>query len=449
MGQSPLCCGLGIDEALRARNAPADGGDLMARVSKLLLLATALAVGLWESSAGAAPAKTARNERLWMAATAARPEQMKLWEELVDIDSGTGDAEGGRKVAAVLIPRLKDLGASVEVLQAEQAGLPENTVASFAGTGKARILIIAHIDTVFGPGTVAKWPFKVEGNVLHGPGVGDEKGGVVEAVMALKLLHDQGFKGYRKLTLLLETSEERGSPGTRNLINRLVRENDVELNMEPGDPPDGVTVWRKGSTTFHIIVKGRAAHAGVAPQEGRNAAIELIHQLKAVEAMPHFGDGITANLTTLRAGSRDNIIPDYAEAGVNVRTREAGDVERVDSALKAAAAVTEVPDTTVTVTRDPAYPPLPDNPVTNALARRAEAIYAETGHVLNFGGNGGASESAMAAAAGTPALDGLGPVGGGFHSDKEFVDLTTVTPRLYMLARLIMDLSAKPPTPVR
>jgi glutamate carboxypeptidase len=266
--------------------------------------------------------------------------------------------------------------------------------------------------------------------------------------MALKLLHDQGFKGYRKLTLLLETSEERGSPGTRTLINRLVREYDVELNMEPGDPPDGVTVWRKGSSTFHIVVRGRAAHAGVAPQEGRNAAVELIHQLKAVEVMPHSGEGITANLTTLKAGSRDNIIPDYAEAGVNVRTRKAGDLEMVESALKAAAAVTEVPDTTVTVSRDSAYPPLPDNPATNALARRAQAIYAETGRTLNFGGNGGASESAMAAAAGTPALDGLGPVGGGFHSDKEFVDLTTVTPRLYLLARMIMDLSAHPPKAV-
>ena len=420
----------------------------MAHVSKLLLLPVA-AAGLWSGIAGAAPARGARNDKLWAAATAALPEQMKLWEQVVDIDSGTGDLDGGRKVAAVLIPRLKDLGATVESLPAEEAGLPENTVATFTGTGKARILIIAHIDTVFGPGTVARWPFKVEGNVLRGPGVGDEKGGAVEALMALKLLHDQGFRGYRKLTLLLETSEERGSPGTRNLINTLVRENDVELNMEPGDPPDGVTVWRKGSTTFHIVVKGRAAHAGVAPQDGRNAAVELIHQLKTVEAMPHSGEGMTANLTILKAGSRNNIIPEDAEAQVNVRTREAGDIDKVESALKAAAAVTEVPDTKVTVTREFAYPPLPDNPVTNALARRAEAIYAETGRTLNFGGNGGASESAMAAAAGTPALDGLGPVGGGFHSEKEFVDLTTVTPRLYMLARLIMDLSAKPPSPVR
>lgn len=408
-----------------------------------------LASGALAPGAVAAPARPVRNDALWAAVDAARPEQMALWEQVVDIDSGTGDVEGGRKVAALLTARLKAMGAAVESLPAEAPGLPENTVATFTGAGKARILIIAHIDTVFGPGTVARWPFKVDGQVVRGPGVGDEKGGVVEAVMALKLLHDRGFRGYGRLTLLIETSEERGSPGTRALINRLVRENDVELNMEPGDPPDGVTVWRKGSATFHILVKGRAAHAGVAPQDGRNAAVELIHQLKTVEGLPHSGDGITANLTTLKAGSRDNIIPDTAEAGVNVRTRKAGDLETVEATLKAAAAVTEVPDTTVTVTRDTSFPPLPDNPATNALARRAEDIYAEIGRTLNFSGNGGASESAMAAAAGTPALDGLGPVGGGFHSDKEFVDLATVTPRLYLLTRLLMELSAHPPTPVR
>jgi glutamate carboxypeptidase len=129
---------------------------------------------------------------------------------------------------------------------------------------------------------------------------------------------------------------------------------------------------------------------------------------------------------------------------VNVRTRAVADLVKVEAELTAAARTTEVPDTRVTVTRDFAYPPLERNPATDALAARATAIYGELGRTLGAAGNGGGSESAMAAAAGTPALDGLGPVGGGFHSDKEFVDLTTVTPRLYMLTRLIMDLSDKP-----
>ena len=101
------------------------------------------------------------------------------------------------------------------------------------------------------------------------------------------ILHDIGFKDFAKISFLIETSEERGSPGTRALIDRLVRAHDVELNLEPGDAPDVITVWRKGSMTLNIDVKGRAAHAGVAPQDGRNAAVELIHQLAAVESFPH------------------------------------------------------------------------------------------------------------------------------------------------------------------
>src|SRR3954466_6421140 len=156
-------------------------------------LAVALAtVVLAGGTALAAPKPPARGAKVWAAAEAARAGQLKLLEQVVGIDSGTGDVEGGRKVAAVLVPRLKALGMSIETVPAEAEGLPENTVATLTGTGKGRILIIAHIDTVFGPGTVAKWPFRVEDERATGPGVSDEKGGVVEAVTALELLHGLG-----------------------------------------------------------------------------------------------------------------------------------------------------------------------------------------------------------------------------------------------------------------
>jgi glutamate carboxypeptidase len=143
-------------------------------------------------------------------------------------------------------------------------------------------------------------------------------------------------------------------------------------------------------------IKGRAADAGMAPQDGRNAAIELIHQISALEgAFPHSGDGTTVNLTT--------------------------------------------------VARDPAYPPLTENPAIDALAARAKAIYAEIGKTVESSGNGGASESALAMAEGTPALDGLGYVGGDFHTDHEWIDLNSVVPRLYLFTRLLMETGAKPP----
>ena len=405
-----------------------------------------LGLALVVATAAVAPAMAGprRDEGLWKAAEAARPEQLKLLETLVNIDSGTGDVEGGRRVLDVLAPRLEALGARVERVPAEIPGLPDNLVATLKGKGKSKILMIGHIDTVFEPGTAARWPYSVSGDRATGPGVGDEKGGVIQAVVALEILTARGFRNYDTLTLLLETSEERGSPGTRALIDRLVKSHEVELNLEPGDAPDKVTVWRKGSSTFNIDVKGRPAHAGVAPQNGRNAATELVHQLAAVETLPKSGDGLTANLTILQAGSRYNIIPENARAQINVRIRDKADLDRVQALFEESARNTKVPDTKVTVSRENSFPPLPDNPHTEALAGRAKAIYAELGRELGTGGNGGASESALAHEAGTPALDGLGPVGGDFHTDKEWIDLTTITPRTYLLMRMIQDLSARP-----
>jgi glutamate carboxypeptidase len=337
----------------------------------------------------------------------------------------------------------------VERVAAEAPDLPENLVATIEGTGKARILLIGHVDTVFGPGTVAQRPFRIVADRALGPGVSDEKGGVIEAVTALEILKKLGFTDYRRITFLVETSEERGSPGTRALIQRLLADADVELNLEPGDAPDILTVWRKGSATYHIDVKGRAAHAGVAPQQGRNAALELIHQLQADDVFPKSGEGLTANLTILQAGTRANIIPEDASAQINVRVRDRADFDRVEAVLRKNAATTLIPDTKVTVSREPAYPPLPDNAATAALADRAARIYASLGLTLGRGGNGGASESALAADAGVPALDGLGPVGGGFHSDAEFLEMRTLTPRLYMLTRLLMELGPNPPARMR
>jgi glutamate carboxypeptidase len=399
--------------------------------------------------ASAAPATPGRDAKLWAAAEAAREGQVALLRELVDIDSGTGDAAGGNKVQDIVAARLQAAGMQVTRVPAEAPGLADNLVATVEGTGRARILLIGHIDTVFGPGTVAARPFRIAGDRATGPGVSDEKGGVVEGIAALEILHRLGFRSYKRITFLVESSEERGSPGTQGLIGRLVADADVELNLEPGDPPDLLTVWRKGSATYHIDVKGRAAHAGVAPQDGRNAATELIHQIQADDVFPHAGAGLTANLTVMSAGTRANIIPEDASAQINVRVRDRADFDRVQHTYEANARTTQVPDTKVTVSRERAFPPLPDNPATAALADRAARIYSGLGLTLGKGGNGGASESALAADAGVPALDGLGPVGGGFHSDGEYLDLRTLTPRLYLLARLVEDIAADPPARMR
>jgi glutamate carboxypeptidase len=409
------------------------------------ILIAAAAAFLLAGAAVAAPAATPRDEKGWAAAERLRPEQMRLLEELVNIDSGTFDVPGGEKVGEVLRRRLRALGMTVESVPAEAPGLPDNLVARLGGLGRGRILMIAHLDTVFEPGTAAKRPFRTDATRAYGPGVGDEKGGIVQAIYALSILRDLGFAEFKEIVLLIETSEERGSPGTRALISKLLAEADVELNLEPGDAPDKLTVWRKGSATYHIDVKGRPAHAGVAPQEGRNAAVELINQIRKADVFPRSGDGLTANLTIMHAGARNNIIPEDATAAITVRARTKADFAKDEQTLRKNAEKTQVPDTKVTIRLEPSFPPLLTNPATEALADRAAAIYAGLGLNLGRGGNGGASESALAADAGVPALDGLGPVGGKFHSEDEYIELKSVTPRLYLLTKLIMDLAVNPP----
>jgi len=421
---------------------------------KLAVRCIALAFAAWAIPGFTEPRPIAREmagaeapasrDQTWLLAKEAQLEQLKLLERLVNIDSGTGDVNGGRHAGDLIAEELRQLGAQVTFVPAEAPGLAPNLVATITGTGRGRLLLISHLDTVFEPGTAAKRPFRMDEERAYGPGVSDEKGGVVEAIFALKILKQVRFKDFRKITLLVESSEERGSPGTRTLIRQLLKDADVELNMEPGDPPDSVTVWRKGSTTIRIDVSGRAAHAGIAPELGRNAAVELIHQIQA-SSWPTSGPGLTANLTVMSAGTRGNIIPDHASALVNVRYREKADFARVESQFRSNALAPAVPDTTVRISTDGAYPPLSESPAIDALADRARRIYARLGMTLGRSGNGGASESALAQEGGLPAIDGLGPVGRDAHSDKEYLQLSTLSPRLYLLTSLIMELGRDPP----
>ncbi|MBS0364352.1 MAG: M20/M25/M40 family metallo-hydrolase [Proteobacteria bacterium] len=411
------------------------------------LVPIAVASGLAVILAGPASASGRRNEAVFHAAETNRAGALDLLKTIVDIDSGSGDVTGGERVEHELAPRLEAIGARLEYHPAEARGLAPNLVAVLRGKGTARILIIAHIDTVFGPGTVAKRGFSVAGDRAHGPGVGDEKGGGVNAVTALKILHDLRFDKFATITLLLDSSEELGSPGSTELIKSLARQSDVEFNMEPGDPPDAVTVWRKGSGDIRIHVQGRAAHAGMAPEAGRNAAVELVNQLNRIQAeLPHSGSGTTVNLTVLKADGRTNIIPDSAEAILDVRVRKLEDFATVLHQIQGWAAHTATPDTVVTAAADGAtYPPLIEGPDVHALGLQAQRIYAELGKNLALSGNGGASESAVVNSVGVPALDGLGYVGGDFHTDHEWIDLASVTPRLYLFTRLLMETSGANP----
>ena len=403
-------------------------------------------LALMAASGVTAAAAPARDDKVFAAAQAGRDGAIALLKQIVNIDSGTGDAQGGNKVASILADKFKALGGAVRVAPAEKPGLADNLVAVFHGTGKGRILIVAHIDTVFGPGTAAKRPFTIIGDKAHGPGVQDCKAGVTTTFAALKILHDLNYRDYGTITVILDGSEETGSPGSTQLIKTLAAQSDAEFNLEGGFEPDSLIVWRKGGANIHIAVTGREAHAGVAPQNGRNAITELLHQLAVLDgAFPHSGDGTTVNATLIQGGERNNIIPGHAEANLNVRYRKDADLAAVLAKVKQITAKPTVPDTSIAVSSDTAFPPMTSSPAQDAMVARAKAIYGELGKSLGGIGSGGASESALAVSVGTPALDGLGYVGADNHSDRETMELNSVVPRIYLLTRLLMDMGSTPP----
>lgn len=382
------------------------------------------------------------------AAQAARGEQLALLETLVNIDSGTGERSGGQRVSERIADELRQTGLTVSLVPAERPHLPDNVVATLTGTGRGRILMIGHSDTVFETGTAARRPFRMDSARAYGPGVLDEKGGVVHGIFALRLLQTLAVRDFAKITFLIETSEETGSPGTLALIDRLLADADVELNLE-GAGDGSVVVMRKGSADIFVSVKGRAAHAGSASQNGRNAALELVHQIEQARGLPTSGPGMTVNLTLLEAGTRDNIIPSDAKATYNMRAVEPGQFAEVLARFRRNAKTTVIPDTIVTVTQAIDFPPLPENPASHALFLRAKRVLGRIGLPLDETAGGGSSTAALAYAAGVPTLDALGAVGGSPHGEDEFIELAALTPRLYLLTNLLIELGRELPTRLR
>jgi glutamate carboxypeptidase len=368
-----------------------------------------------------------------------QPGAIKLWERLVNIDSGTGDMEGVNAVGAVAVAELKKLGAAIEMVPALPA-YGDNVVASLSGTGKGRVLLIAHMDTVFKKGDAAARPFRIEGGRAYGPGVADDKAGIVMALSVLKILDELRFKDYGRLTLMLNTNEETGSRGSRALIEKLAKEHDVTLNLEGGRVGDGLTIWRKGSGTINVEVKGRAAHAGGSPELGRNAAMELAHQMLQLVKLANADKGTTINFTIVKSGDRKNVIPDYAVADADIRALVSEEFDRVERELPEAVKNKLIPDTVVTTTLTRTFPIMPQNAQTDALAAMAQRVYGELGKTLQLVGSGGAADSSLSAGVFKPTLDGLSMVGGNAHTDREFAVVDSMVPRLYLLSRMVMEL---------
>lgn len=361
---------------------------------------------------------------------------------LVSVDTGTGTQAGLAKVGAELAKRLKALGADVHTSPAKPS-VGDNIVGTFKGNGSKDFLLMVHYDTVFGPGTVAKRPFRVQGERAYGPGVADAKGGVAMILHALKLLQDQQFKGYRTLTVLFNPDEEMGSAGSKQLIAQLARKHDYVFSYEPPDK-DAVTVATNGINRLKLEVKGRSSHAGSAPEQGRNALTELAHQLLQLKDLGDASKGTTVNWTLAKAGEKANIIPALASAQADMRYSDLSETERVAADARRIAQKHLIEDTQATVTLEKGRPPLARNEGSRQLAETARELYGQIDHTLEpiamrFGTDAG---YAYVPGSAKPAvLETMGVVGAGLHAEDEYIELASIAPRLYLTVAMIRRLA--------
>ena len=378
---------------------------------------------------------------------------LKTLQELVSIESGSRDIDGLNRLSEVIAARLRTLGGTVEFVAPgadvrfddTPAQIGRMVLARFTGTGTRRILLLAHMDTVYEKGMGAKQPFRIDGDRAYGLGIADDKQGVALILHTLAILRAMKFQQYGTLTVLITGDEEISAPGSRGTLTRLGREHDVVLSAEGGGSTgnDRIELATSGSGALLLKVAGRASHAGQAPEEGRNALYEMAHQIMQMRDLSDPATGVKLNWTVASAGTVRNIIPAAAQAMADVRVQRQASWDGIERRVRERVAKTLIPDTKIDVVLERRRPPLEPTEPARRLSAHAQKIYAELGRTLRVvtERQGGATDAAIAALESKAAvIEGLGLLGGGAHSnDAEYVLLNSLEPRLYLLSRLIMD----------
>jgi glutamate carboxypeptidase len=300
------------------------------------------------------------------------------------------------------------------------------------GSGPTTVALVGHVDTVWPLGTIDRWPFSVADGIATGPGAFDMKAGIVQLLHALVRVDD--LDG---VAVLLTGDEEIGSPTSRALIEETAMGARAALILEPSAGA-ALKTARKGVSNYEVVVKGRAAHAGLEPENGANATIEIAHAVLALAGLERPALGTTVTPTVLHSGTATNVVPADAVLHVDVRTASAAEQRRVDVAARRLIAA--VAGTTIEVRGGPNRPPLPTTASADLFAR-AQRIAGELGLApLTAVEVGGGSDGNFTAAIGVPTLDGLGAVGGGAHAEGEHVVVATMDDRVRLLAALVADL---------
>jgi glutamate carboxypeptidase len=362
-------------------------------------------------------------------------EMLALLKKLAETESPSHDKAAVDRVSALVADECKRLSADVEMIRNEKIG--DHVLARWnpaqANTMKP-LLFLCHMDTVFPLGTLEKMPFFIKDDKTYGPGVLDMKGGIVIALTAIAALKEARQLN-RPVTALFTSDEEIGSETSRQHIERLAKESQLVLVLESGMPNGALKVWRKGVGGFSVNVKGRAAHAGGAHQEGRNAIEEMAHQVIAIQKMTDYAKGTTFNVGVINGGTVSNVVPEEARIEVDFRVLVPEEAERVAAEMQSLKPTLE--GTSLKVTGGLNRPPMPENDLMKKTFARAHEIAASAGMELKASGTGGASDANFVAPLGIPVLDGLGAIGEGYHSEREYIFTSSLVERARLVSELI------------
>jgi len=361
-----------------------------------------------------------------------------LLKLLVETESPSHDKSAVDHVGAIVAEEVRKLGGKVEVIPNQETG--DHVLAQFPPlAGKEAkgegALILCHMDTVFPLGTIHTTPYREDGDKIFGPGTLDMKAGIVIALAAIESAQRSGLK--RPVTLLCTSDEEIGSHTSRALIESLARESALVVVMEGALVDGSLKTWRKGTGVFWVKVHGRAAHAGGAHQDGRNAIEEMAHQVIAIQKLTDYSKETTVNVGVIHGGTVSNVVPEEARIEVDVRLMQPGEWERLEVEMKRLKPVLD--GTSIEVTGGLNRPPMPFDDLMKSTFEKAKRIAAEIGLELKAGGTGGASDGNFVAPLRIPLLDGMGAVGEGYHSEREYIFAKSLEQKTKLIARLIQE----------
>ena len=367
------------------------------------------------------------------------PQVLSDIEAIVNIESPSRNASQVAKSAAMLESIIQRVALRSSVLVDSDVG-PHVLVPA---RGAARILLLGHHDTVHPMGTLAARPFSNDGKALRGPGVFDMAAGIAQAIYAMAILESSGVDT-SGIEMLWTADEEIGSSTSRALIEERAQslgKNGAVLVLEPSANDGALKIARKGTGTFDVRITGRASHAGLEPEKGINALLELAHQVQRISTFGNAELGTTVTPTVASAGTTDNTVP--AEAHVLVDARVVVPEEKIRVEKLMSSLVPVVPGASISVSGSLHRPPMHSSMSEELFALAVESQRAVNGESINGVSVGGGSDGNFTAALGVRTLDGLGAVGGGAHGEKEHVVVESIAPRIALLAEIMQRVLAQ------